>query len=226
MLSTNWVEENVVKNHQITRCLRNPPFRPKSNLLWTSDVEFRCGYLESDTIVSLFKTQNPLAKNTRFLKNQEYLPYPPGFELPMEDLVTSGLGLPRIPPPPRIGTSHGGISDFGSAAAKNYPPPKTSKPGCSALVCGDKSLYPPRMPSSWILLGRGKAKDTPVRLMRMPESKSWGPICINTHTCWSISWSLSTPTIPKQNYLSKIIELISSYETLPKLFVILLPYSV
>ena len=40
--------------------------------------------------------QNP--QNTLFLASQEYSP--PGLELLMEDLVTSGLRLPRIPPHP------------------------------------------------------------------------------------------------------------------------------
>ena len=52
-------------------------------------------------------------------------PPPQGLELLMEDLVALGLRLPRIlpPPPPGIGTCHGGLSNFGSEAAKNTPLP-------------------------------------------------------------------------------------------------------
>ena len=101
--------------------------------------------------VRRFRAQNP--KNSLFLANQEY-PHPPELEFLMEGSVTSGLRLPKITP--RIGTSPGGLSNFGSDTPPGLeflledlvtlglrmprtplPPMKTFGPRCSVLVCGD-----------------------------------------------------------------------------------------
>ena len=60
----------------------------------------------------------------------------------MENLVSLGLRLPRIPR--RIGTSHGKLSKFGSEAAKNTP----LLPGLELLMEDFISLGPrlPRIP--------------------------------------------------------------------------------
>ena len=46
-----------------------------------------------------------------------------------QKLIYPILGKPRIPPPPKIGTSHGGLREFGSEVSKNPPPNEN----CSGL---------------------------------------------------------------------------------------------
>ena len=64
-----------------------------------------------------------LSKSHRIPYYWQRIP-PPELELLMEDLGTSVLSLSRITPSPRIGTSHGGLGDFGFELTKNPPPPE------------------------------------------------------------------------------------------------------